>query len=31
MAVLTLSMLMTTLACRSTLKYDKLDISGSGF
>jgi hypothetical protein len=30
MAVLTLLMLMTTLTCRSTLKYDRLDISGPG-
>jgi hypothetical protein len=30
MAVLTLPMLMITLVCRSTLKYDKLDIFGPG-
>jgi hypothetical protein len=30
MAVLTLPMLMITFVCGSTLKYDKLDISGPG-
>jgi hypothetical protein len=30
MAVLTLPMPMTTITCRSTPKYDQLDISGPG-